>query len=76
MQDEPNIGARLRVLRKWRGLTLVELAQLSGVSKSVFEKWSQRVYSRDRRVGRVAGWPRARRRVMVVMAAQRIMASE
>lgn len=34
MQDEPNIGARLRVLRKWRGLTLVELAQLSGVSKT------------------------------------------
>jgi transcriptional regulator with XRE-family HTH domain len=34
MQDEPNLGARLRVLRKWRGLTLVELAQLSGVSKS------------------------------------------
>ena len=34
MQDEPNIGARLRVLRKWRGLTLIELAELSGVSKS------------------------------------------
>lgn len=34
MREEPNIGARLRVLRRWRGLTIVQLAGLSGVSKS------------------------------------------
>ena len=34
MQDEPNIGARLRVLRNWRGLTIRELADLSAVSRS------------------------------------------
>ncbi|GAA4612819.1 helix-turn-helix transcriptional regulator [Actinoallomurus liliacearum] len=34
MPEEPNIGARLRVLRRWRGLTIVQLADLSGVSKS------------------------------------------
>ena len=45
-------------------------------AQSVFEKRSHRVYSRGRRPGRVAGRPRARRRVMVLIAAQRIIASE
>jgi transcriptional regulator with XRE-family HTH domain len=32
--DEDSVGARLRVLRRWRGMTLVELAGLAGVSHS------------------------------------------
>jgi transcriptional regulator with XRE-family HTH domain len=32
--DEVTIGARLRILRRWRGLTQVELAGLAGISPS------------------------------------------
>ena len=49
MQDEPNMGARLRVLRKWRGLTLVELAQLAGISKSQISAVERGVRLLDRR---------------------------
>lgn len=42
-------------------------------SESVFEIY---VVANWRGPGRVAGFPRARRRVMVVMAAQRMMASD
>lgn len=34
MADEVTIGARLRALRRWRGMTLVEVAGLAGVSVS------------------------------------------
>lgn len=34
MHDDVTIGARLRILRKWRRLTLTELAGLSGLSPS------------------------------------------
>ncbi|MDF5754008.1 helix-turn-helix transcriptional regulator [Spongiactinospora sp. TRM90649] len=34
MNDEATIGARLRMLRKWRKMTLAELADRVGVSKS------------------------------------------
>lgn len=34
MYDDTTIGARLRVLRKWRNLTLVELAEQAGISKT------------------------------------------
>ncbi|MBF8185656.1 helix-turn-helix domain-containing protein [Nonomuraea sp. K274] len=33
MNDETTIGARLRTLRHWRGMTLVELADQAGMSK-------------------------------------------
>ncbi len=32
--DEATIGARLRILRRWRGMTLAELSGLAGVSLS------------------------------------------
>jgi transcriptional regulator with XRE-family HTH domain len=32
--DEATIGARLRILRRWRGMTQVEVAGLAGLSKS------------------------------------------
>jgi transcriptional regulator with XRE-family HTH domain len=33
--DEGTIGARLRVLRRWRGMTQVEVADLAGLSPSL-----------------------------------------
>jgi transcriptional regulator with XRE-family HTH domain len=32
--DEATIGARLRILRRWRGMTQIEVAGLAGLSKS------------------------------------------
>src|SRR5215467_10228288 len=32
--DDTTVGARLRILRRWRGMTLTELAGLAGVSFS------------------------------------------
>ena len=49
MHDEPNIGARLRTLRKWRGLTIQELADLSGISKSLISYMERGERLLDRR---------------------------
>jgi hypothetical protein len=51
-------------------------ARKAAFAENVFEKSGQMMYSMVPRGVRVAGWPRAMRRAMVLMAAQRIMASE
>ncbi|TDD81508.1 helix-turn-helix domain-containing protein [Actinomadura rubrisoli] len=38
MHDEMTIGARLRTLRRWRGMSLAQLAGLSGLSKGFLSK--------------------------------------
>jgi transcriptional regulator with XRE-family HTH domain len=47
--DEANIGARLRVLRRWRGMTQVELAGLAGLSPSFVSMVEQGSRMLDRR---------------------------
>ncbi|WP_067485170.1 helix-turn-helix domain-containing protein [Actinomadura hibisca] len=47
--DADTVGTRLRVLRKWRGLTLVELAGLSGLSPSFLSMAERGQRSLDRR---------------------------
>ncbi|MGI5171238.1 helix-turn-helix domain-containing protein [Spirillospora sp. CA-253888] len=47
--DQHTIGARLRVLRKWRRLTLVELAGLSGLSPSFLSMAERGHRALDRR---------------------------
>lgn len=54
--DENTIGARLRILRRWRGLTLTELAGLSDLSPSflsMFER-GQRMLDRRSHIAAVA----------------------
>jgi transcriptional regulator with XRE-family HTH domain len=50
MDDEVRpIGARLRTLRRWRGMTIVELAGLAGVVPSAVSMWERGVRPLDRR---------------------------
>jgi hypothetical protein len=46
------------------------------ITENVFEKWGYLQSVQCQRGWRVAGRPRARRRVIVLIVAQRIMASE
>ncbi len=54
--DEITIGARLRILRRWRGMTLTELAGLAGVSVSYLSmvERGQRMLDRRSYVSAVA----------------------
>lgn len=49
MHDEITIGARLRALRRWRGLTLAELSGLAGLSKSFLSMAERGQRALDRR---------------------------
>ncbi|WP_067832993.1 helix-turn-helix domain-containing protein [Actinomadura kijaniata] len=49
MWDQHTIGARLRVLRRWRGLTLVELAGLAGLSPAFLSMAERGQRALDRR---------------------------
>lgn len=54
--DEATIGARLRVLRRWRGMTQVALAGLSGLSPSFISmvETGQRPLDRRSHIGAIA----------------------
>jgi transcriptional regulator with XRE-family HTH domain len=54
--DEATIGARLRILRRWRGMTQVELAGLAGLSPSFMSmvETGQRPLDRRSHIGAVA----------------------
>ena len=49
MHDETSIGARLQALRRWRGMSLDELAGLSGLSKSHLSRVERGLRALDRR---------------------------
>lgn len=49
MYDETTIGARLRTLRRWRGMTLIELAGMAGMSKSHLSMIERGLSALDRR---------------------------
>ncbi|WP_131735867.1 helix-turn-helix domain-containing protein [Actinomadura roseirufa] len=49
MHDESTIGTRLRALRRWRGMTLTALADLSGVSQGFLSKVENGQLALDRR---------------------------
>ncbi|XRQ15047.1 helix-turn-helix domain-containing protein [Actinomadura welshii] len=49
MRDETTIGARLRALRRWRGMTLDQLAGQAGLSKSFLSMAERGQRSLDRR---------------------------
>ncbi|GAA0933742.1 helix-turn-helix transcriptional regulator [Nonomuraea longicatena] len=49
MHDATVIGNRLRTLRKWRGLTLVELAGMAGMSKTHLSDIERGLKALDRR---------------------------
>jgi transcriptional regulator with XRE-family HTH domain len=49
MHDEATIGTRLRALRKWRRMTLVELAGQAGMSKSHLSNIERGLAALDRR---------------------------
>lgn len=49
MHDEATIGARLRTLRRWRGMTLVEVAGLAGLSPSFLSMAERGQRALDRR---------------------------
>jgi transcriptional regulator with XRE-family HTH domain len=48
-EDVRPIGARLRALRRWRGMTIEELAGLAGVVPSAVSMWERGVRPLDRR---------------------------
>ncbi|MFF5265406.1 helix-turn-helix domain-containing protein [Actinomadura viridis] len=49
MHDEITIGARIRALRRWRGMSLDELAGLSGLSKATLSRMENGKLALDRR---------------------------
>lgn len=49
MDDQSTIGARLRVLRRWRGMTQVEVAGLSGISQGWLSMVERGLQPLDRR---------------------------
>jgi len=49
MHDEATTGARLRTLRRWRGMSLDEVAGLTGLSKSFLSMAERGLRSLDRR---------------------------
>ncbi|MBX6766343.1 MAG: helix-turn-helix domain-containing protein, partial [Actinomadura rubrobrunea] len=49
MHGDNSIGARLRALRRWRGMSLDELAGLSGLSKSYLSRVERGLRALDRR---------------------------
>jgi transcriptional regulator with XRE-family HTH domain len=49
MHDTTSIGVRLRTLRKWRNLTLVELAGMAGMSKTHLSDIERGLKALDRR---------------------------
>ncbi|MBO2450489.1 helix-turn-helix transcriptional regulator [Actinomadura barringtoniae] len=49
MHDEVTIGARLRILRRWRGLSLEELGGLANLSKGFLSKVENGKLALDRR---------------------------
>lgn len=49
MDDQITIGARLRVLRRWRGMTQTELAGLTGVTQAWLSMVERGLYPLDRR---------------------------
>ncbi|NUP63208.1 MAG: helix-turn-helix domain-containing protein [Nonomuraea sp.] len=49
MNGETTIGARLRILRRWRGMTLAELADQSGLSQSYLSMAERGQRTLDRR---------------------------
>jgi transcriptional regulator with XRE-family HTH domain len=60
MDDSATIGARLRVLRRWRGMTQTELAGLAGVSTAYVSMIETGQRSLDRRT-HIAGFAAALR---------------
>ena len=54
--DEASIGARLRILRRWRGMTQVELAGLADLSPSFVSmvETGQRPLDRRSHIGAIA----------------------
>jgi transcriptional regulator with XRE-family HTH domain len=49
MDDQATIGARLRVLRRWRGMTLTEVAGLAGVTPAWLSRVERGLRPLDRR---------------------------
>ncbi|MGI5285219.1 helix-turn-helix domain-containing protein [Nonomuraea polychroma] len=49
MYDESTIGARLRTLRRWRGMSLVELSGQAGLSKTHLSDMERGLKALDRR---------------------------
>jgi transcriptional regulator with XRE-family HTH domain len=49
MYDETTIGARLRVLRRWRGMTMTQLAHQAGLSQSFLSMAERGQRALDRR---------------------------
>lgn len=60
MHDEITIGARLRALRRWRGMSLDEVAGLAGISKSFLSRAERGLRPLDRR-SHIAGLANALR---------------
>jgi transcriptional regulator with XRE-family HTH domain len=56
VMDDETIGARLRILRRWRGKTQVELAQLAGLSHSYISmvENGQRILDRRSHIAAIA----------------------
>lgn len=67
MHEQAIIGARIRALRKWRGMTLTALAQQAGVSKSYLSmaERGQRAIDRRSHIAAIAAALRVSERELV-----------